>query len=135
MPTKIDAPSEVELKATLGKGFVLWSEIVRVVEEACTPIDPCWKPYKADFGRMCLLQHKKRTLLYITRDKATVWIAIVLGDRAYQLAMASSLPAAIKKKFSGARPYAEGRGIRFTVDSLKDIPTIAKLLEIKMTPK
>jgi hypothetical protein len=49
--------------------------------------------------------------------------------------MASSLPAAIKKMFTEARPYAEGRGIRFPVSSLSDIPVIAKLVEIKTTPK
>jgi hypothetical protein len=94
-----------------------------------------WKPSKAEFGCMCLLQHKKRTLLYITPDKEKVWIAIVLRDRAFALAMASSLPAAIKKVFSQAQPYAEGRGIRFPVSSLNDIPMIAKLVEIKTTPK
>jgi hypothetical protein len=49
--------------------------------------------------------------------------------------MASSLPAAIRKMFSDARPYAEGRGIRFAVSSLKDISVIRKLVEIKITPK
>jgi hypothetical protein len=49
--------------------------------------------------------------------------------------MASSLPVAIKKMFAEARPYAEGRGIRFSVSSSGDIPAIAKLVEIKTTPK
>ena len=84
---------------------------------------------------MCLLQNKKRKLLYLTPEKGKVLIAIVLGQRAYDLAIASSLPAAIKKMFSEARPYAEGRGIRFSVSSLSDIPMIAKLVQIKTTPK
>ena len=62
-------------------------------------------------------------------------MAIILGERACNLAMASSLPAAIKKMFSEARPYAEGRGIRFPASSLSDVSTIKKLLEIKTTPK
>jgi hypothetical protein len=65
--------------------------------------------------QICLLQHKNRTPLYLTPDQEKITIAIVLGDRAYALAIASSLPAAIKKMFSEARPYAEGRGIRFTL--------------------
>jgi len=129
------SPTEVELKAALGPAGVLWSAIIRAVEEVFVPLDQQWKPSKAGFGRMCLLQHKKRTLLYITPDKEKVWIAIVLGERAYDLAMSSSLPAAIKKMFSEARPYAEGRGIRFPVSSLSDVARIKKLLEIKTTPK
>ena len=84
---------------------------------------------------MCLLKHKKRTLLYLTPGKETITVAIVLGERAYGLAMASSLPAAIKKMFLEAKPYAEGRGIRFMVSSPSDISTIRKLVKIKMAPK
>jgi len=94
-----------------------------------------WKPSKTEFGRMCLLQHKKRTLLYLTPEKERVRIAIVLGERAYGLAIASSLPPAIKKMFLEAKQYAEGRGIRFSVSSSSDISMITKLVEIKATPK
>jgi len=43
--------------------------------------------------------------------------------------------AAIKKLFAEARPYAEGRGIRFPVTSTSDIPMIKMLVEIKLAPK
>jgi len=68
-------------------------------------------------------------------DRAKVWIAIVLGERAYGLAMASSLPASLKKMFAEAKPYVEGRGIRFSTNSLDDIPTVVQLLELKTAPK
>jgi hypothetical protein len=135
MSTKAKSPTDAELKAVLGSASLVWSGIVHAVEEMFTPLDRQWRPSKTEFGRMCLLQHKKRTLLYITPDTEKVWIAIVLGERAYGRAMASSLPDAIKKMFSEARPYAEGRGIRFPVSSLSDIRTITKLVEIKTTPK
>src|ERR1039458_4268162 len=117
----VNSPSKVALKAVLGPAGVLWSGIIRAVEEMFVPLDQQWKPSKAGFGRVCLLQHKKRTLLYITPDKEKVWMAIVLGERACGLPM--------------ARPHAEGRGIRFPVSSLSDVSTIKKLLEIKATPK
>jgi hypothetical protein len=135
MPTKVKPPTDPELKAVLCSASVLWSDIVHAVENTISPLDTEWKPCKTEFGRMCLLQHKNRTLLYLTPDKEKVWIAIVLGQRAYGLAMASSIPAAIKKLFSEAKPYAEGRGIRFSVSSLSDVSTIKKLVEIKITPK
>jgi len=135
MPAKAKPPTDPELKAVLGSAGVLWSDIVHAVENTISPLDTEWRPSKTGFGRMCLLQHKSRTLLYLTPDKEKVWIAIVLGQRAYDLAMASSIPAAIKKMFSEAKPYAEGRGIRFSVSSLSDISTIKKLVEIKTTPK
>jgi len=135
MSTKVKPPTDGELKAALGSAGDLWSGIVHVVEDAASPLDTEWKASKAGFGRICLLQHKKRTLLYLTPEKEKVRVAIVLGERAYGLAMASSLPTAIKKMFSEARPYAEGRGIRFWVSSLSDIRMITKLVQIKTTPK
>ena len=135
MSTKAKAPTSAELKAVLGSADVLWSGIVRVVKDMVAPLNTEWKPSKTEFGRICLLQHKKRTLLYLTPEKEKVRVAIILGERAYGLAMASSLPAPIKKMFSEARPYAEGRGIRFSVSSPSDLSTIKKLVELKTTPK
>ena len=134
-PARVNPPTDQELKAVLCSASVLWSEIVRAVEDTISPIDTEWRPSKSGFGRICLLQHKKRTLLYLTPEKEKVRVAIVLGERACGLAMASSLPAPIKKMFSEAKPYAEGRGIRFSVSSPSEVSTIKKLVEIKTTPK
>jgi hypothetical protein len=131
----VKSPTDAELKAVLGDAGALWTGIVRVVEDEVSPLDTEWKPSKTEFGSMCLLRYKKRTLLYLTPEKETVTVAIVLGERAYGLAMTSSLPAAIKKLFAEARPYAEGRGIRFAVSSPNDLSTIRQLVEIKTTPK
>src|ERR1017187_3335049 len=134
MSAKVKPPTDSELRAVLGSADVWWFGIVRVVEDAASPLDTEWKPSKAEFGSICLLQHKKRTLLYLTPEKERVTVAIVLGERAYGLAMTSSLPAAIKKLFAEAKPYAEGRGIRFSVSSPNDLPTIRQLVQIKTTP-
>ena len=112
----------------------LWAGIIQSAETIYSPLTKLWKPSKAEFGRMCLLQQKKRTLLYLTPDRDKVWIAIILGERAYQLALSSSLPDGIKKLFREAKPYAEGRGIRFPISSQGDLSTVAKLLEIKTAP-
>ena len=122
-------------KTALGAAYSVWAGIVEVVEELASPLDLEWKPSKIAFGQVCLLRHKKRTLLYLLPEKASVTVAIVLGERAYGLAMASTLSAAVKTLLSEARPYAEGRGIRVPVKTSRDLATIRKLVEIKLTPK
>jgi hypothetical protein len=133
MSKNVEPPSETELEGTLGSVLPLWTELNRSAEMTYAPLTKLWKPSKTEFGRMCLLQQKKRTLLYLTPDAGRVWIAIVLGECAYQLALSSSLPDGIKKLFREAKSYAEGRGIRFAISSSNDLPTVAKLLEIKTT--
>jgi hypothetical protein len=130
----VKPPSQTELEAALGSALPLWNAIVRMVEATCSPLGQVWKPSKSGFGKMCLLQFKKRTLLYLTPDRERVWIAMVLGEHACGLALASSLPGAIKQFLLEAKPYEEGRGIRFSISSAEELPTVAKLLEIKITP-
>lgn len=129
------APSEAELKAALGKASAFWKAIVAAVGEDFAPLDLEWRPSKLEFGRMCLLRHKDRTLVYLIPMAGQLLVGVVLGQRAYELAMESALPAAIKKMLSDARPYAEGRGIRFTVKSAKDVASVALLVKLKTAPK
>jgi hypothetical protein len=135
MPASVAPPTAVELKTALASAHGLWSGIVLAAGEMFAPLDTRWTTSKSAFGRTCLLQHKKRTLLYLTPDIDKVWVAIVLGARAHEAAMASALPARIKKLLSEATPYAEGRGIRFPVSSVGHIRIVTTLLGIKTAPK
>ncbi|MBI1751504.1 MAG: DUF3788 family protein [Acidobacteria bacterium] len=132
MPVTIKAPNPSELKDHLGAALSIWNQIVKMVEATHGPLVETWKPSKTEFGRMCLLQHKKKTLVYLTPGRGQVWVAIILGERAFQLAMASSsLRDEIKIRLREAKPYAEGRGIRFSVERQDDLASIAELLEVK----
>jgi hypothetical protein len=129
------APSEQALASELGAAQAIWKAILAALEEKNGPIDLEWKPSKGAFGWMCLLKHKKRTLLYLTPEKKSIQVAIVLGERAVDLALASPLPQAIKTMLQEAKPYAEGRGIRFPLRSAADLAVVEDLVAIKTTPK
>jgi hypothetical protein len=135
MPTLMKSPTDSELKTALGSAYPTWCSIIKTVEAAASPLEQTWKPSKAEFGKICLLQHRGRTLLYLTPDKDRVTVAIVLGERAYGLAKDSSLPEGIKKMLSEARPYAEGRGIRFPISSSSEISVVDQLVKIKLAPR
>ncbi|HEY3320218.1 MAG TPA: DUF3788 family protein [Planctomycetota bacterium] len=132
---KPKAPSADELPKTLGPAKAVWDGIISAVAAKYSPLAQEWKPSKSDFGFMCLLKQKKRTLLYLTPDAGKIRIAIVLGERAVAIALASELPAFIRKLISEARPYAEGRGIRFDVSTADDVSLVAGLVDFKTTPK
>jgi hypothetical protein len=135
MPVKLESPAEAELQAVLGSAGNLWSATIDSIREKFSPLEKQWRPAKSEFGRICLLQHKKRTLLYMTPDKEKIWVAVVLGERAAAIAAASALPGAIKKLIAEAHPYAKGRGIRFPVDNSKDVAVVTELVVIKTNPR
>ena len=93
-----------------------------------------WKPSKLEFGSLCLFKLKDRTLLYLIPRSGDFEASVVLGERAVALALAGDLPADTKRQLSEARPYAEGRGIRFPVTKAGDIATARRLVAYKVAP-
>jgi hypothetical protein len=128
-------PTPDELASELGAAKDVWKKVIVSVVERIGPVDEEWKSSKAEFGWICLLKQKKRTLVYLTPEKKKVLVALVLGERAVTIALNSSLPEEIKTLIKEARSYAEGRGIRFTIKSMDDASLVADLVVIKTTPK
>lgn len=135
MKDEFNIPSLSQLEARLGNAIGLWTEVVDSVSENFGSIDQVWKPSKSDFGKICLLNQKKRTLLYMTPEDGLVRVAIVLGERAVGIALESDLSKEIKDLIREARQYAEGRGIRFDVRSAADVSSVVELIRIKTIPK
>lgn len=132
---EVRPPSAAELHRALGKSSSAWPGIISGLEERFSPLELEWRPSKLEFGRMCLIRHKARTLLYLMPMAGQLLVGVSIGERAYEIAQASKLRVSIKKMLADARPYAEGRGIRFVVKSAVDVAQVILLIECKMAPK
>ena len=128
-------PSGAELRAALGPSHGVWLELIAAMKADFPLIEEAWRPSKVEFGRICLLRVGARTLLYLIPSAPGFDVSAVLGERAVELAMASDLPAAVKKQLAEARRYAEGRGVRIAMTSLNLVPVVRKLAAIKATPR
>jgi hypothetical protein len=131
MPKSATPPHADALSATLGPAEKIWDAVIKGVREDHAPLELEWRPSTSDFGLMCLLRQKKRTLLYMTPGAKSIVVGVVLGERAVEAALASQLPQDIKDLIHEARPYIEGRGIRFPVAKQKDVSTVLELVRIK----
>lgn len=129
----VDAPDEAVLNAWLGKASKLWVSLILTVQEQYASVTQEWRPSKTlEFGRYAILRQKDRTLLYLLPDKGGFRISVVLGERAYGLAMATDLRSDLKSLLQKAKPYAEGRGIRFSMQNSGDTAEILTLMACKM---
>ena len=133
-PATANAPSPAELDAELGPAAPVWAAIV-AAGQALVPCELEWRPAKTlAFGRYGVLRRKDRTLLYMLPRSGEVEVRIMLGDRAYGLAMDAKLPERIKKLAREAKVYPEGHYIPINA-GLTDVPGIVTLLECKLAPK
>jgi hypothetical protein len=132
LAVKPKSPADRQTAAVLGPARPVWDALIGAFRAEYGALTAEWKPSKADFGRMCVLKQKKRTVVYLTPEAGAIRVAIVLGERAARRALSSELPDEIKTLIAEARPYAEGRGIRFPIRAVEEIPTVTTLVAIKM---
>lgn len=129
---KVQAPSRAELHAALGKSASAWPSIFSGLEERFSPVELEWRPSKLEFGRMGAIRHKDRTLVYLMPMAGQLLVGVVLGERAYEIAMESKLRPAIKQMLAETKPTVEGRGIRFVVKTEADVAEVVTLARCVM---
>jgi hypothetical protein len=122
-------PTTAELHAALGRSTSAWPQIVSGLEEVYGPLTLEWHPSDLAFGRLCLVRHQDRILLYLIPMAGQLLVGVILGGYAYHLAMGSSLRPAIKQMLADTKPNGEGRGIRFVVKTEADIAEVLTLVE------
>lgn len=135
MPAPTPAPAPAALAAALGDAGPAWHGLVAALAADFPGLKAEWKPTKLEFGKVCLLRQKDRTLLYLIPRRGDFEVSVVIGERAVALALAGDLPAAIKQLITGARRYAEGRGIRFPVTNPGQTAAIRQLVACKTAPR
>jgi hypothetical protein len=125
---------DARLPDALGASLGLWIALFDAISADFSPLARVWKPTKLEFGLVCLIKQKERTLAYLIPSTGRFEVSIVLGNRAAALALGSDIRTQTKKLISEARIYAEGRGVRFFVESSEDVLAVVKLLKFKTTP-
>lgn len=129
---KAELPDDAALKKALGKTFPLWKEIEKYTLNKKAGSAGSWNYSGAKFGWSYRISDKKRVIIYLLPRDGFLKTGFVFGGKAYDAVMASKVSDGIKNELKAAKPFAEGRGIRLSVESrtlLKDIKTI---IEIKI---
>ena len=130
---KARQPTEADLARALKGSFVFWNELKESIASRFAPLTFEWGFTGKTTGWGMRLKHKERIVLYLTPGDGYFLASFVLGEKAVQAAHEAKLPTAILKLIDNAKKYAEGRGVRFKVTSVRDVRNIEKLAAIKMS--
>ena len=128
---KAKAPSDDDLRAMLGRAYPSWSKLIASVRECISPIAEVWTFTTAGAGWGLRLRHKDRVILYMTPQERHFLVSFALGEKAVAAAQAIRLPRAIRDAIAAAPRYAEGRGVRMAVKSIRQISGLVALAQIK----
>ena len=128
---KSRSPRDDELAATLGRAFVSWNELRKIIASRFTPLSEEWG-FTKSAGWGLRLRQPARTVLYMTPCNSYFLASFALGEKAVKAAHESDLPASILEIIDNAKKYAEGRAVRLEVRTAKDVRNVEKLAVIKM---
>jgi hypothetical protein len=129
---KRERPTPRELETALGPVAPLWNQLVASLACDHSVQDQEWSSYSPKYGWSLKLKLKKRTILYLGPCAGCFRASFVLGDRAVAEARKSKLPASVLKLLEEAPKYSEGTGLRLTITSARNIPSVIKLAQIKL---
>lgn len=125
---KHQQPSDDELREALGKAYTAWTELITLVDERIGPLNELWA-FGTGWGLR--LRHKERVILYMTPQRNSFLVSLALGERAVAATQHARFPAALVDAIASAPRYTEGRGVRVTVTSTRQVPGLVKLAEVK----
>jgi hypothetical protein len=125
-------PDEQGLAEALGDKKQLWDQLKAYVKEIFPDIIEDWKHYGKNSGWTMKLLKKKRNLFFSYPGDNEFTVVFVFGDKAVQAIEDGDFPRDIVDTLKAARKYAEGRGLKVTIDNRDDVETVKKLIDIKV---
>jgi hypothetical protein len=125
------APTDDDLRTMLGRSHAVWRTLIDTVGERIGPVTELWARTSKSTGWGLRLRQKDRVILYMAPQRNQFVVSFALGEKAVAAALATRLPAAIREAIEAAPRYAEGRGVRITVTSVRQVPALVALAQVK----
>ena len=122
-------PTRQQLVSILGKARAAWDALRTA--PALAGLREEWGFTSASNGWGFRLRDEKRVIVYMTPQKGRFLASFALGEKAVLAARTAGLPAALLAAIDAAPRYAEGRGFRVEVRTVRDARAIAALAGIK----
>jgi hypothetical protein len=127
---KENRPDEKALAKALGKTYPLWVILKDYVYSKYSKAKEDWNFPGKKYG-WSWIKDTKRTIIYLLPRDQHFKVALVFGQKATDIILASTISEPIKSELKSAKVYTEGRGIRITVTK-NDMDDIRFLIDTKL---
>lgn len=128
---KSRVPTPAQIERILGKSAGLWTELIDGVAEKAGGVTTAWNFPGAKYGWSLRLKKKERVILYMTPQRGTFLVGVVLGEKAVKAAQEEHVSSSALRLIDEAPRYAEGRGIRLPVASRRALRVALELAALK----
>jgi hypothetical protein len=127
------APTADTLTEVLGEAAPWWRALVDDVRRNAGTVTETWSFGGTKSGWSMRLLKGDRVLVYLTPQDGRLLVGGVLGEKAIAAATTAGIASERTLAVIAAAPrYAEGRGVRITVESEADLPVAMELARTKL---
>lgn len=124
-------PNEFALQNALGETYKTWQQIFQFTLDLHENAQSEWKYSGKKYGWSFRISDKKRVLVYLLPRAGFFRLAMVFGNKAYELIQQSNISESIKLELAQATVNAEGRGIRLEIRDGDNWSDIQSLIQIR----
>jgi hypothetical protein len=122
-------PTDSDVAKVLGNAGAAWDALRK--DPALGGLREEWGFTTKATGWGLRLREDKRVIVYMTPQEGRFLASLALGEKAGKAALAAGLPAALLAAIEAAPRYAEGRGVRVEVRTIRNARAVAALAGIK----
>lgn len=125
------APTSEELTSALAGAKAVWDQLLARLDQ-----EPCangleWKCYSLKTGWSLRVKRKSRTIIWLSPGTGCFQVTFILGEKAMAAARQARLPQRLLDLLENAPKYPEGRVVRITLKTARNLPSIKALAAVK----
>jgi hypothetical protein len=128
---KSQFPTDQVIFSHLGKAKALWVSFFQYLGEAHPGLTREWRYYQDGKSWLMKVQHKKKTVFWLSVLAGSFRTTFYLHEKAAQLVEDSAISEELKKQFRTG--VGKLRGIRVVYKNKKDVAFAKELIAIKLS--
>ncbi len=128
-------PADEVILSRLGGSGNLWTSFFKALDEEHADFSREWRYYNDGKSWLMKVQHKKKTVFWLSLIPGSFRITFYFTDRAVDAVGKSDISEELKRQFLDGKKYNKIRGLTVTFKNKKDVEHAKALIEIKLKVK
>ncbi len=126
-------PDEAVLKSVLGRGYAAYTRLLALYEENGLVHE--WRFYRDGKAWLCKVQHKKRTIVWMSAWKGYMKATIYFPVRYLEAILGLSITEESKERVTATKNVGKTRPFTFEIRSTEAIAEFEKVMQFKLHSK
>ncbi|MGE5519973.1 MAG: DUF3788 family protein [Candidatus Dadabacteria bacterium] len=124
-----------QIKAALGINFLVYQRLMNTITGEKYHLQPQWHYYRDGKAWLCKVQHKKKTVFWLSLWEHYFKVTFYFTAKAYRGVAELDINEKLKKNFAEHQPDAKLSPFVFKIDNMVQLKDVFTLIDYKIALK